>query len=371
MRLRLLPPSSPLGWTPYAWLIYLPILFVYSSMLNTSAVDWALDAAVVVAFLALYFRGFWVHGSALLRIAFAIVALGVIYSPRNPGASVFFIYGAAFIGEATPRPAAGTRWLLVIAAIVAVEAWLVPLPPQAWIPGIVFSLIVGGTNIHYAEMRRKDHALVRAHRTAEQLATIAERERIARDLHDLLGHTLSVIVIKAELASKLSDIDPSRAADEIRDVERISRNALREVRHAIHGYRGERVQDEIATARAALASAGVALTFDAGDVGTAGLDSDTERALALAVREAVTNVIRHARASRCDITLTREPSGVRLVIEDNGVGGDSPEGAGLSGMRARLGELGGTLARDASRGTRLTLWVPDARAGRAPKQVAS
>jgi two-component system sensor histidine kinase DesK len=222
MRLRLLPPSSPLGWTPYAWLVYLPILLVYSTLQNDSAVDWALDATVIVVFLALYFRGFWVSGTALLRIAFAIVGLGVLYSPVNAGASVFFIYGAAFLGEVHARVSVATRWLLLIVVIVAIEAWLVPLPPQAWLPGIVFSLIVGGTNIHYGEMRRKDMALVKAHRTAEQLATIAERERIARDLHDLLGHTLSVIVIKAELASKLSEIDAARAASEIRDVGRIS-----------------------------------------------------------------------------------------------------------------------------------------------------
>ena len=361
MRLRLLPASSPLGWTPYAWLIYLPILLVYSTMLNDSAVDWALDAAVIVAFLALYFRGFWVSGDALLRIAFAIVALGVVYSPRNPGASVFFIYGAAFLGEATSKPSTGNRWLLLIVAIVAVEAWLVPLPPQAWLPGIVFSLIVGGTNIHYGEMRRKDMALVKAHRAAEQMATVAERERIARDLHDLLGHTLSVIVIKAELASKLSDIDPARAAAEIRDVERISRNALQEVRRAIHGYRGERVRDEIDTARAALESAGVTLVSHGGP---AGLDAEVERAFALAVREGVTNVIRHAGATRCEITLERGDDGVQLVIQDDGIGGEQAEGAGLSGMRARLAALGGTLTRDGRRGTRLTLAVPERRGAR-------
>ena len=361
MRFRLLPPSSPLGWTPYAWLIYLPILLVYSTVQNDSAMDWVLDAAVIVAFLALYFRGFWVTDDALLRIAFAIVALGVVYSPRNAGASVFFIYGAAFLGDAVPKPSTATRWLLLIIGIVAIEAWLVPLPPQAWLPGIVFSLIIGGTNIHYGEMRRKDMALVKAHRTAEQLATIAERARIARDLHDLLGHTLSVIVIKAELASKLSDLDPPRAAAEIRDVERISRNALQEVRRAIHGYRGERVQNEIDTARAALEAAGVTLVSHGGP---GGLDAEVERAFALAIREAVTNVIRHARGTRCEITLDRDDYGVTLVIQDDGVGGEQAEGAGLSGMRARLAALGGTLTRDGRHGTRLTLTVPERRGAR-------
>lgn len=342
MRLRLLPDSSPLGWTPFAWLIYLSLFFAYGAALNDSASDWAIDAAAVTVFLVLYFRGFWVCGAALVRIAFAIVALGVLLSPRNPGASVFFIYGAAFLGDAV-RPAAAMRWLLFIVAIIGLETWLVPLPPQAWMPGIVFSLLVGGSNIHFGEVRRKDQALLRAHQAAERFATIAERERIARDLHDLLGHTLTVIVIKSELASKLADIDPPRAASEIRDVERISRNALQEVRRAIQGYRGERVQDELATARSALAAAGVTLVAD---VAPAGLEVDVERALALAVRGAVTNVIRHARASHCEITLERHADGVRLSVQDDGIGGEHMDGTGLSGMRARLAEVGGTVERD-------------------------
>lgn len=355
MRLRLLPESSPLGWTPYAWLVYLPIILAYGFAQNETASEWAIDAASILIFLVLYFRGYWVRGHALLRIAFAIVALGVLFTPRNAGASVFFIYGSAFLGEASDTPQAATRWLLVIVGIVAVEALVLSLPPQAWIPGIVFSLIVGGTNIHYGEMRRKDMALVRAHKTAEQLATVAERERIARDMHDLLGHTLTVIVIKAELAAKLADIDPVRAAAEIRDVEQISRTALQEVRQAIQGYRGERVQDELIKARVALDAAGVTLTADAA---LEGLDANVERALALAVREAVTNVVRHARAAHCEVTLMRGHGGVTLIVQDDGVGGAQADGDGLSGMRARLASVGGTLERDGTRGTRLTLRVP-------------
>jgi two-component system sensor histidine kinase DesK len=368
MRFRLLPESSPLGWTPYAWLVYLSLFIIYAVLLNDSALEWMIDGAAILVFLGLYFRGFWVKGAALLRIAFALVALGVVLSPRNPGASTFFIYGAAFLGDALPRPSAALRWLAVIVGIIGLEAWLVPLTPQAWIPGIVFSLIVGGSNIHFAEARRKDQALLKAHQAAEQLATIAERERIARDLHDLLGHTLSVIVIKAELAAKLADIDPARAAAEIRDVERISRNALQEVRRAIHGYRGERVQDELAMARSALEAAGVTLVSH---VAPAGLSVDVERALALAIREALTNVIRHASARHCEVTLERDAGGVRLIVQDDGVGGDQREGAGLSGMRARLAELGGTLERDGRRGTRLTLSVPDPRTTASPELVLS
>lgn len=368
MRFRLLPESSPLGWTPYAWLIYLPIFVVGAIPGNDTAWEWTLDAVTLVTFLALYFRGFWTYGRELMAIAFAIVALGILTSPGNQGATVFFIYGAAFAGEAASRPAIAMRWIALIVGIVAIESWLLALPLQSWLPAVVFAPIIGGSNAHYKALRVRDKALVDAHKRAEQFATVAERERIARDLHDLLGHTLSVIVIKSELAAKLSEIDPKRAASEIRDVERISRNALSEVRQAIHGYRGERVTDELSTARAALEAVGVTLVAD---VGPAGLDVDVERAFALAVREAVTNVIRHARAEHCEVALVREPDGVRLTVQDDGVGGEQPEGAGLSGMRARLAALGGTLERDGRRGTRLTLWAPHARSEPAHARAAS
>jgi two-component system sensor histidine kinase DesK len=149
---------------------------------------------------------------------------------------------------------------------------------------------------------------------------------------------------------------------------RSSRTALQEVRRAIHGYRGERLQDEVINGRAALTAAGV--TLDA-SVELVGLDSGKERALALALREAMTNVIRHARARHCAVALSRDGDLVRLVIEDDGVGGDHVAGAGLSGMRARLAEIGGTLLCDGSHGTRLTLVVPDPRQAAAGTLVLS
>jgi two-component system, NarL family, sensor histidine kinase DesK len=355
MRFRLLPSSSPLGWTPYAWLVYLSFFIAYAVVQNQPG-DWLIDAAVLVAFLALYFRGFWVEGRALLAVTFAIVALGAITAPRNPGASCFFIFGAAFLGD-VGRPAVAVRWLLVILGLVVVETVAFDLTPAFSIPAFVISILVGGSNIHFCEMRRKDRALIKAHEAAQHLATIVERERIARDLHDLLGHTLSTIVLKAELASKVGDRDPGRALREIRDVERISRTALAEVRQAVYSYRGERLESEMATARTALDAAGVTLVAD---VPALTLTTEQERTLALALREAVTNVIRHARARTCRVTLIREPQQLRLHVEDDGVGGGGSEGAGLSGMRARVAALGGTLDRDHRRGTRLTLMLPAA-----------
>jgi two-component system, NarL family, sensor histidine kinase DesK len=363
MRLRLLPPSSPLGWTPYAWLVYLSFFIAYAALRNRP-IDWLGDSLVLLAFLALYFRGFWAEGRSLLAISFAIVGLGVITAPRNPGASCFFIFAAAFLGD-VGRPAIAVRWLLVILAIIVAETVAFDLPLTFSVPAFVISILVGGSNIHFCEVRRKDRALIKAHEAAQHLATIVERERIARDLHDLLGHTLSTIVLKAELASKVGDRDPARALREIRDVERISRNALAEVRHAVYGYRGERLESELATARTALDAAGVKLDAD---VPALALTSEQERTLALALREAVTNVIRHARARTCRVTLVQDRQLLRLEVEDDGVGGNGAEGAGLSGMRSRAAALGGTLDRDGRRGTRLTLTLP---VSLAPREAAT
>src|SRR6187402_1382572 len=130
MRIRLLP-DSPLGWTPYAWLVYLSLYIVAAAVTSRTPADWAMNGAGLLVFLVLYFRGFWVQGHALLRIALALVALGVVLSPYNMGASVFFIYGAAFLGDAL-RPGAAVRWLLAMVAIIALEGWLVPLDVRTW-----------------------------------------------------------------------------------------------------------------------------------------------------------------------------------------------------------------------------------------------
>jgi two-component system sensor histidine kinase DesK len=354
MRFRLLPREGPEGWTPYVWLVYLGFYVAYAYLGNRTALDWAIDVVVLSAFLALYFRGFWVWGRQAVPIVIAIAALGALVSPRNPGAGSFFIYAAAFGYRLGPSRVA-FKWIAGIAVLVVLETLTIGLRPEAWIPALLFSLIIGGVNVHFAEVRRKDRKLARAQEEIEHMAKIAERERIARDLHDLLGHTLSVIVLKAELASKIADRDLSRALNEIRDVERISRNALAEVRQAISGFRGERLQDELATGREALEAAGVSVVTQIAPVG---LDRDQERTLAFVLRESITNVIRHARAGRCEIRLSRNGHGVVLAVADDGVGGVVQEGSGLSGMRARVAALGGTVERDGSTGTRVTVTLP-------------
>jgi two-component system sensor histidine kinase DesK len=351
MRFRLLPKDSPLGWTPYFWLVYLGFFLANPWFRDVNRLGWAGHFAAVVVFLALYFRGYWLSGRALLPVIGAMVGMGLALTPFNPGAMVFYAYAAGFAGEAGP-PMTGVRVLSIILVVAAAQGYWLELPPMAYVPVLIVCVLVGGPNIHFAEARRAGRRL----RDVEQeRARVAERERIARDLHDVLGHTLSLIVLKSELASKLASRDPARAATEIRDVERISREALAEVRQAVQGYRAQGLPAELAHARAVFDAAGVVFDVEAEPLAVA---PAAEQALSLVLREAVTNVVRHARASRCEVRLRQDAASAWLEVVDDGVGGMAPEGTGLGAMRARLAEVGGALERSGEAGTRLRARVP-------------
>jgi two-component system sensor histidine kinase DesK len=355
--MRLLPENRDLGWTPYVWLVYLLSFLINPALRSTSALEWTLTAAAAAVFLFFYFWGFWQRGPRVLWSVGGILLLGVLFSPTNPGALAFFIYAASF----SSRLGTTRRAVLCIAGVVAVLAaetlWM-HLPVYVWLPAGLFSILVGGVNLHHAEVSRANAKLRATQEEVERLAQTAERERIGRDLHDLLGHTLSLITLKAELARKLVPRDPQRAAGEMAELERISRDALREVRAVVSGYRSEGLAAELARARLALEAAGVKLEYLALPVD---LDPARETVLAMALREAVTNLIRHAGASTCRIVL--EPAGgeggIRLEVHDDGGGAKAAgEGMGLSAMRDRVEGLGGEMERRSDGGTAIVITLP-------------
>ncbi len=351
--MRLLPKDPSLGWTRYVWLVYSLPLFIQplaSGRLN----DWLLTIGIFAVFLPLYFRGYWLKGRALLATMAAILLLGCLYAPFNSSATVFFIYAAGFLGQ-VGRPAIGLRYLAVILLVLGLEAWLIGIPNYAWIWGLLFTLIIGGINIHFCEVSRNQAKLRLAQEEVEKLATTAERERIARDLHDVLGHTLSLITIKSGLAARLVGKDTERAESEMREVETIARDALAEVRQTVQGFRFLSLGAEMAKAKVALAAAGVEVTCRPGPFD---LDAEAESAVALALRESVTNVVRHAKAHNCSIRFSQARGEFELEVDDDGVGGEPTEGSGLAGMRERIEAVGGTVDRDGTRGTRVRVRLP-------------
>jgi two-component system sensor histidine kinase DesK len=236
------------------------------------------------------------------------------------------------------------------------EGKLLHLNPWSWGFPVFFSLAVGSANLVVAQRMRANQRLSLAHEEIAHLAKVAERERIARDLHDVLGHTLSLIVLKSELAGKLMERNPERARKEIAEVEQIARTALGEVRQAIRGYRSEGLPAELEHARATLDAAGVTL-----DCSTPlpKLGAAEETVVSLIVREAVTNIVRHARASHCRMSFEGSDSVTFLTIEDDGCGGLRQEGNGLRRMRERVESLGGRFRTESEGGTRLVIEIPD------------
>jgi two-component system sensor histidine kinase DesK len=183
-----------------------------------------------------------------------------------------------------------------------------------------------------------------------QLAVAEERLRFARDLHDVMGRDLSTIAVKSQLAGELVRRGRPGAAQEVADISRIAEASLREVREVVRGYRTADLPGELVGARSVLRAAGVACTVTGEDAGT-GLPADVHAALGWVVREAVTNVLRHSRATACAITLAVPDGEARLDVTNDGAGhGPVTWGNGLTGLAERLAGAGGRLTVGAEDG---------------------
>jgi two-component system sensor histidine kinase DesK len=344
------------GWSPLLWVVYLGFFFIDPVMSHASLRIWLIDLAGATVFLFLYFGLFALESPRVAIHIGGMVLLGMLFLPINGGACTFFIFASAMLPFCLSTQTAAFVGLAVVAMVGAIEGLLLHLNGWTLFYAAVFPMIIGAGNTVFAERNRMNRKLRKANEEIEHLAKVAERERIARDLHDVLGHTLSVITLKSELAGKLVEQDPVRAGKEIREVEQVSRQALSEVRDAIRGYRSEGLVAELARAKCTLETAGVSVQCDAAT--SMKIPAMQESVLSLAVREGVTNVVRHAQARTCRLRIEQQNGTCRLEIADDGQGFSSTEGNGLRGMRERVEMLGGTLERTTNSGTTLTITLP-------------
>jgi two-component system, NarL family, sensor histidine kinase DesK len=348
------PPKRDYGWAKYIWLAYLGFFFIQPVQSHAGWRGWLITLAGVFAFLILYFGifrwpRFWSHVGLV-----CVLLLGIAYAPYNHGASTFFVYAAAFGPFLVETEVEAALLVAGVGVLVGLVTWVFHLPADFWFSALAFGLLVGISNIFFAQRDRALASLRKAQDEIEHLAKVAERERIARDLHDVLGHTLSVIILKSELAGKLLERDPVRAKAEIADVEETAREALNEVRSTIRGYRSHSLETELKHARATLETAGMTVDSEYAEIP---LSPAQESVVALVVREAVTNVVRHAKAHHCSLRIVPVNGNCRVEIYDDGRGGGM-EGNGLRGMRERMEALNGSVERDAKSGTRLTVEFP-------------
>jgi two-component system sensor histidine kinase DesK len=286
----------------------------------------------------------------------ALVILTALSMPWNPAGWTYAVFACAMVPYQGSWLASATK-MAVIQALLVLEGIFLHWPWYAFLilVGVCTSTGVGALagRINWD----KNLKLRMSHEQIRQLAATAERERIGRDLHDLLGHTLSLITMKLELSRRLLDRDQAAARRELAEAEEVARHALAEVRSAVTGIRAAGFAAELASAALLLRTSGVRLDQH---LQAANLPESIECTLALVLREAATNIARHAQATLARVSLTGTDDGVRLCIEDNGRGGIHAAGNGLSGMKERVQALGGRLRLDSppGGGTRLDIEMP-------------
>ena len=341
-------PWARWGWAmAVVWLgfLFFPVVGVWES--DAPAAAKAATIAAIAVFAVLYVLGFSVVPERLALAVLAAMALCMVATVPVLGIDALGMtpYLGAFSALQVPAPA--WKWTTPVTAAIPVLSLL----GNDDFPAFFFILvwpIIGGCTI----VRVLTEAEMRAGETRSSLALVAERERVARDVHDVLGHSLTALSVKAELAARLIDVDPDRARAELESIQSTARQALAEVRATVGGLRAGNLEAELAAAPRVLADAGVRTTT-IGDL--ADTDPRHRALLAWVLREAVTNVVRHARARSVVIELG--PRG--LSVTDDGEGPSGVEGNGLRGMRERVSGVGGTLGvTAASPGTRVEVVLP-------------
>lgn len=344
-------------WMPLVHLFWLFWLVGSPWYLPLDVRQRILTALSLAVFLLLYFRAWYGDRRRALWHALAIAALGLALMPGNPAAWVYVIYAQALLPFCLTSVRAIRLGVALLLAMLLDAVALSGFPLIDTISAVAVSGLVFGLNLFAALERRRQAELRLSHAEIRRLAASAERERIGRDLHDLLGHTLSLIAIKSELARRLCERDPALARDELTEIERVARQSLAEVRAAVSGMRAPALASELTAARLMLESAGIQFEYQSQ---LPEMLPAIESAFAWALREAITNVRRHAGASRVEFTCQRHHETVELIVRDNGRGGVRAIGNGLAGMRERIGEIGGRVEIDSPSGggTVLRVTVP-------------
>jgi len=278
--------------------------------------------------------------------------LAIALIPVHGMSGNFHIFAITLLAGLRPRNRALIAMALVSAAYLLI-AWRLEVSGFEMGLSQFIAVMAGLATLAGHENAQRVSMRERSLKLEAELAALQERERIARDLHDVLGHTLTTIAVKSELAARLMDHQSERAREEVIEIRDAARATLKDVRAAVAGMHVTTLEQELDRARSALSAAGISLSVD-GD--PPALDSAAQSALGLSMREAVTNIIRHSGASQATI---RFVSSTCLEIIDNGQGGDLNGGTGLDGMRRRIETLGGQMQAEArSTGVTLRLSLP-------------
>jgi two-component system, NarL family, sensor histidine kinase DesK len=353
-------PVQKSGWSRWGYLIFLAFILIGPVFeADRAAWRWGLDVAVIVISVGLYVWGELGSPHRLAPAGWAMLALAVVVTPFGSSAiSVLPIYAGAAVSAVGDRGEVIRKLAVVsLVTVAAIFSSPIPMPFRLFLAvSLIMVWLVGlGAHEEAALMRRSD-ALAAESARARHLATVTERERIARDLHDVAGQALTAIIVRSQLVQRTCGDDPERARAEAAAMEATARDLLSGIRATVSGWQQFSLVDELDEARKALEASGV--TVDVKGEWRISLAPSQETVFALALREATTNVVRHAGARRCSLELQREDSVVRLVVSDDGSGISAPEGSGLRGMRERASAAGGSVMIREGDGVELAVSLP-------------
>ncbi len=354
-------PNRQTTWMerPEFQLVYLPFYFIPWFFATPTAMDVGAALLAVLLFCPLFFRAFGQITPIYLLHALAIEGIALAVGPFSGMEGTYHIYAVSIAAfQQDIRRAIAS--VVVLSLVYAFFAHFVLEASLARTGFILFmSGIVAATCIAAAQSWIVQDARERSLVLDRQLAAVEERERIARDLHDILGHTLTMVAVKADLAEKLLETDPARARQEISDIRLSARDALNDVRDTVKGMTVVNVAEEIARARDSLTAIDIDFHVS-GDVPD--LPHRMNKAVGLAIREAVTNIIRHSEATQAQIQFGPATEAFRFSITDNGKGTQHNEvfepGTGMQSLTRRVEALGGTTEIDTGVGTRLEICLP-------------
>lgn len=341
-----------------SWVYLINLIFYFIPLFAVRFAVWqyVCMAVALLLFLACYF---WAHHSSRNKMHWpilGIVLVATLITPINPGSVSMFAYAGFFIGFAY----ALRRYLLLMSLLIGLLVLLNLTLDIRWnlflIMGIPIVLAV--SFLGRAEQAKQRHYLSSQQSEDEikQLAAMVERERIGRDLHDILGHTLSSVILKADLAAKLlAHQQTEHAQQQLTELSQIARDALSQVRQSVSGYKHQGLTAEVAKLLGRLRDAGFQAELT-GDVPR--LDNRRETAIILALTELVTNVMRHSKGDSCQLSFQQQGPALHICLNDNGQFTQMKEGNGLTGLRERLAAMGGTLTLQQQDGVSATIQLP-------------
>lgn len=356
------------GLSPYIWLVFciLPFYFIFGL---SSTMQVVTGTILIIAFFIFYMLAFlskgwpvyvWTSMQIVISMVMTLVFSYVYFS----------IFLAFFIGNIKNKAGFYTLYIIHLATTFITVNYGLATQRQIFFtqfPFILICLVVvillPFNTYNQKKQDQLEGELEHANKRISELVKLEERQRISRDLHDTVGQKLSLIGLKSDLAGRLLHKDLDKAERELKDIRQTARIALKEVRELVTKMRGTSLEDEVNNVRQMLSAAQIDLVLE-GDPRLQSTALLAENVLCMCMKEAVTNVVKHSKATRCRIAIEVTADEVHLTVEDNGVGlgekQDRKSGNGLRGMKERLEFVNGTLMISGDNGTRLHIAVPNA-----------